>query len=275
MLGEWWFWGIAACVVVLFFLRKPIQFTAQSWFNFLTMKNDFEEHFLRAPIRSERRILWSFGGLAYAVFRLNHHPNDKWNQFRLDMALDQCRYQVDMYSREDERRSDVILAWLNDKYRVAASYLKTQYIAEDPAGGVNVAQNIWLIDYREHYLEIFGRDASRLTENVLAELFVFRAWTTQFAFRIASHDANHDALISETINGCKYQGIKIFEKTHGFSIEEVLECNFMDLIEDRWYTYDDVVVSSPKEIPASEICGELLRLANIADGFVAFSETVH
>ena len=265
MQSEWWFLGVVAFFLICLYMRNSIQFT--TWFNFLIMKNDFEKHFLRTPTRSERRLLWSFGKLANTVLRLKRHPKEGLHRYRLGSALDQCRYQLNSYSIYDDMRSDEILNWLNDKYRVAASYLTNQHHPETPIDRV-IAQSIWLIDYRDHYLEVFDHDASRLTDKVLAELFVFRAWTTRFALCFASPTANHETLISETINGSKYRGIKIFEETHGFSLEEELKRNFMDLIENRWYTYDDVVVLSSKEIPAIELCGELLRLANVADPIV-------
>ncbi len=81
-----------------------------------------------------------------------------------------------------------------------------------------------------------------MTRNRLAELFLFRAWTAQFGYRIFSSDRYaSEKLIGETVNACKYLGLGVVEKLHGFSIESELGADFITLIEDRWKEYDLVI----------------------------------
>ena len=133
-----------------------------------------------------------------------------------------------------------------------------------------IAENVWQINYRDHYWDAFNGDTSQFSNRVLAELFLFRAWTTQFAFRIAANPADHDALVTETVSGCKYLGLKQFEKKHGFSIEDELKGDFMALIEERWHAYDDIVIRAPKTIPSSELCNAFLKQVGIIDPLVLY-----
>ena len=136
--------------------------------------------------------------------------------------------------------------------------------AVDIAGNV-IDQVTYLMNYREHYDPIFQEAPELLTDKVLAELFLFRAWTTQFAYRMVADSRAHDALITETVSSCRYLGNKMFRHLHGFSIEEELASDLMDLIEGRWWLYDDVVIKSDKTLPSREICGQFTKQAGVHD----------
>ena len=127
-----------------------------------------------------------------------------------------------------------------------------------------------LPDELPHALPAFIRCFSgiAMTEKVLAELFLFRAWTTQYAYRMFAHASTHDAFITETVSSCKYLGIGLFEKASGFSIERKLGDEFIELIESRWWHYDEVVVenkNSDTTIPARELCGKVCSFAEVVD----------
>lgn len=128
-----------------------------------------------------------------------------------------------------------------------------------------IDEQVYLMNYERHYADIL---ANHLTRTRLAELFLFRAWTAQFGYRVFSTDQYaSEKLIGETVNSCKYLGLGIFQVTHGFSIESVLGGEFFDLIEDRWHQYD-VVVSAllgSSGIPTVEIITVLTNRLNIID----------
>ena len=135
-------------------------------------------------------------------------------------------------------------------------------------GGNIVADTTYLLDHREHYEPMFREASVELTNRILAELFLFRAWTTQFAYRIFADSNVHDDLITETVSSCKQLGIALFARKQGFSIEEELNDDFMSLVETRWWAYDDVVVrNKDKDIPTLELCGAF-------DGFVEVKDLI-
>ena len=55
-----------------------------------------------------------------------------------------------------------------------------------------VADTTYLLDHREHYEPMFREAGVELTNRILAELFLFRAWTTQYAYRIFADSNVHD-----------------------------------------------------------------------------------
>lgn len=125
------------------------------------------------------------------------------------------------------------------------------------------------MDYRKHYQPIFSSEDT-LTDKVLAELFLFRAWTTQYAYRMFADAQAHDALITETVSSCAHLGTGIFQTKHGFSIEDELRNAFIELVEDRWRQYDDVVIENKDSealIPARQLCGTLMRVSGVTDPF--------
>jgi len=70
------------------------------------------------------------------------------------------------------------------------------------AATAKIDEMTYLLDYREHYADVFSDGLeSHLKPQVLAELFVFRAWTAQFGCRIFSSDRRaSEHLIGETVN---------------------------------------------------------------------------
>jgi hypothetical protein len=124
------------------------------------------------------------------------------------------------------------------------------------------------MDYRSHYKDALeGLGESHMRATVLAELYIFRAWTAQFGYRIFSSNAGlSEKLIGETVNSTKYLGLDLFQEVHGFSIEDALDAEYMSLVEDRWQKYDLVVstrLSAPRITnfsPPSTACSVLASL---------------
>lgn len=127
-----------------------------------------------------------------------------------------------------------------------------------------IGETTYLMDYREHYGSSFGETGTALSNRILAELFLYRAWTAQFAYRMVADQRAHDALISETVNACNHLGLGVFELTHGVSVEEELGNDFISLIEDRWETYDSVVT---EHFGGQEVDNDNLPLARLAGAF--------
>ena len=138
------------------------------------------------------------------------------------------------------------------------------------AATAKIDEQVYLLNYREHYTPILGDNA---TPPRLAELFLFRAWTAQFGYRIFStNHASSEKLIGETLNSCKYLGLAFFREVHGFSIEETLGKDFLDLIEERWRDYDICVTaaSDRAKLPTIEIISALTGRLGLADPTVTY-----
>lgn len=133
------------------------------------------------------------------------------------------------------------------------------------ASTAKIDEQVYLMNYRNHYGDILG---DHITQPRLAELFLFRAWTAQFGYRIfSSHPDASEKLIGETVNASKCLGLGMFRQVHGFSVESELGSDFISLIEDRWRDYDVVVSTMPKadRLPTMEIITVLTKHLDVAD----------
>jgi hypothetical protein len=133
------------------------------------------------------------------------------------------------------------------------------------AATAKIDEQVYLLNYRQHYAEILG---DYVTPQRLAELFLFRAWTAQFGYRVFSSDPDaSEGLIAETVNASKYLGLAMFQQVHGFSVETELSADFMTLVEDRQRDYDLVVSTMPKpdRLPTMEIISLLTKRLDVAD----------
>lgn len=138
------------------------------------------------------------------------------------------------------------------------------------ASTAKIDKQVYLLNYCNHYSNIVS---DYMTPSVLAELFLFRAWTAQFGYRIfSSNPEASEKLIGETVNSSKYLGLGVFQEVHGFGVESVLGSDFISLIEDRWRSYDVVVSTMPRSdrLPTMEIVAVLTQYLGIADPVVTF-----
>jgi hypothetical protein len=123
---------------------------------------------------------------------------------------------------------------------------------------------VFNLDYRSRYAPIL---LEFLSESAIAEIFLFRAWATQFGYRMFSTNAEvSENLVGETVNSCKYLGLDSFAQIHGFSIEDKLGDDFISLVDDRWRDYDLVVSTDVKQtgIPTEQIIRVLSKKLHIA-----------
>ena len=143
------------------------------------------------------------------------------------------------------------------------------------AASARIDEQVYLLNYRDHYADILHEYS---TERRLAELFLFRAWTAQFGYRVFSSNREaSERLIGETVNAAKYLGLGMFQQVHGFSVEEELGAEFISLIEDRWRDYDVVVSTVPpgaNRLPTMEIVGVLTHRLDIADPTVTYALSI-
>lgn len=141
------------------------------------------------------------------------------------------------------------------------------------AATAKIDEMVYLLNYKSHYTDIFtGVGEPNMMPEAIAELFLFRAWTTQFGYRIFSSDKDaSEKLIGETINSTKQLGLGLFQEVHGFSIEDTLGEDYMTLLEDRWQKYD-LIVSTRKggDIPTMELITELTRRIGVSDPTVTY-----
>jgi hypothetical protein len=145
------------------------------------------------------------------------------------------------------------------------------------AASAKIDDMVYLLNYERHYADtLTGLGESRMRPEVLAELFLFRAWTTQFGYRVFCSDKNaSEKLIGETVNSTKYLGLGMFRKVHGFSVEDTLGADYMSLVEDRWRNYDLVVSThTGGGIPTMELMAELTRRLGVADAAVTYQLSI-
>ena len=104
---------------------------------------------------------------------------------------------------------------------------------------------VYFVNYREVYETIGTILGVSLSQKVLAELFLFRGWTTQFGYRIfSSNHAASEELINETVSLISNVGLKIFQDIHGFSIEDCLGGDYIRLVDSRWQEYDRTFIAN-------------------------------
>lgn len=137
-------------------------------------------------------------------------------------------------------------------------------------GVAHIDQFTYLLDYRKHYSPMFSESIS---DETIAELYLFRGWATQFGYRIFSSDQEtSESLIEETVNATKYIGLNVFQELHNFSLEQSLGEQYMRLLSSRWRSYDEQVVGNMSDgIPVNFIVSQLLRNIGSNDPIARFS----
>lgn len=187
------------------------------------------------------------GGYAFAVMNLWH----------VVQTVSIQRGGMNMM-REDPKR----FAELAHQYEQAR---RSHVLTENDVGALDLGKYFYLMKYREHYAVLL--DGVENEQKILSELFLFRGWTTQFGFRIFNSERHLvDPIVSRVVNEGKYLGAGIFASAHGFSPTEELGADFMDLIEDRWRTYDmEVEMQTSPSIPTLAICGKALDYCELAN----------
>jgi hypothetical protein len=141
------------------------------------------------------------------------------------------------------------------------------------ASTAKIDEMVYLLNYDRHYADLLTRlREPSLRSEVLAELFLFRAWTAQFGYRVFSSNTDaSERLIGETVNSTKYLGLALFREVHGFSLEDALVADYTSLVEDRWRNYDLVVSThTGRGIPTMELMTALTRRLGVADPAVTY-----
>lgn len=145
------------------------------------------------------------------------------------------------------------------------------------AATAKIDDMVYLLNYKRHYANVLtGLGKFNIGPEVLAELFLFRAWTTQFGYRIYSSDNDvSEKLIGETINSTKYLGLAMFQEIHGFSVEDILGADYMSLIDDRWRNYDLIISAHSGEgIPTMALMTDLTGRLGVADPAVTYQLSI-
>lgn len=137
-----------------------------------------------------------------------------------------------------------------------------------------IDQQVFLMNYAKEYGGILGEYT---TAQRLAELYLFRAWTAQYGYRIFSSNTDaSEKLIGEVVNSTHYLGLGIFQQTHGFAIETTLDADYLTLVDDRWRDYDLVVSTwTGQGIPTMGLMTVLTERLGIADAFVTYPLSIN
>lgn len=123
------------------------------------------------------------------------------------------------------------------------------------------------MNYKEHYEEFLEEVENE--KKVIAELFVFRAWTTQLGFRLFSSQPEiSERIIESIIAQGKQLGKGMLNMMEQVDIENETNLEYMDLIDSRWQAFDKAFIdnkSSELPIPTRQICGQLTEFCGIQD----------
>lgn len=131
---------------------------------------------------------------------------------------------------------------------------------------IDLGKYFYLMKYKEHYQEFLSGVSNK--SKVISELFLFRAWTTQFGFRIfSSHENVSEKIIYEVVNLGNTLGKGTLLILEGIDIEKTLNNEFISLLESRWQEYDKVVICYRNEvaIPTRQIISKVCDQCNIKD----------
>ena len=129
---------------------------------------------------------------------------------------------------------------------------------------IKLGQHFYLMNYGQHYADFLEGVNNR--KKVIAELFVFRAWTTQLGFRIfSSQPMLSEKIIGEVFNQGKL-GKGILNQLEQVNIETETNRKYVDLVDSRWQDYDKVLIANKNSemlMPARQICGKLTEFCDV------------
>jgi hypothetical protein len=111
---------------------------------------------------------------------------------------------------------------------------------------MELGRYFYLIDYRSHYgpLPTFFANPAL----AIAELFLFRAWVTQFGFRIfSSYPQISEDIINRTIMLTSTLGRAMLAQAYGIRFESLFSSDFIELLDSRWNEYDSVIARHQSE----------------------------
>ncbi len=131
---------------------------------------------------------------------------------------------------------------------------------------IKLGQHFYLMNYSGHYSDFLdGVDNKKKT---IAELFVFRAWTTQLGFRLfSSQPTLSEIIIGEVFNQGKL-GKGMLSQLEQVDIEIETNEEYGDLVDSRWQAYDKIFIdhkNSETPVPSRQVCGKLTDFCDIKD----------
>lgn len=100
----------------------------------------------------------------------------------------------------------------------------------------------YLMSYEEEYSELLPSVPDR--NGALSELFLFRFWLTQCAYRLAKPEAlSEDDILNSIIPNGMTLGNGMFQRINSVDIEEALGYELSELVELRFQMYDRDFIS--------------------------------
>lgn len=137
-----------------------------------------------------------------------------------------------------------------------------------PSSKVKPGRYFALFPYRDHYGWLL-RDVPN-PESCIAELFLFRGWTTQAGFRLFSSDQSEsDRIVQTVVDTARLIGFPGLASTQGVDVRTLWSEDLMTVLEKRWWEYDDFIVkheATDKElVPTRKICRAVIGHCGIRD----------
>jgi hypothetical protein len=121
---------------------------------------------------------------------------------------------------------------------------------------INFEKYFYLMNYEQHYAEVLSMMPDR--NLAIAELYIFRGWTTQWGFRLFSPNKEiGDKVIYEVWNHGEFLGRIMMEAKYKITVPDA------STVESRWQEYDEVFMretTQEKPIPALQLATKAASL---------------
>lgn len=127
----------------------------------------------------------------------------------------------------------------------------------------NYGESFYQIDYRKRYKDFL--EDIKDSDKILCELYLFRAWTTQFYMRLVLGEQQGDEILYEVVNLSNTLGLGIFELYNKLNFAQVMKAELEQLLPEKWEAYDDVYLAlkSESSLPTMQICDKFMDFCAI------------
>lgn len=153
------------------------------------------------------------------------------------------------------------------KFRGIFKKQSNHQLSTDNVGDkLKIADFYFLFKYREHYLDFLVDTNNQ--DRVISELFVFRAWTTQFGYRLFTSDHEISEKIIDLTFNLGQMGIGMLKLMDSVDLENEFSNDYQTIFDERWQQYDKLFIDyrdTEPPIPTWRICGGLMKFCNISD----------
>ncbi|PCJ27394.1 MAG: hypothetical protein COA97_03755 [Flavobacteriales bacterium] len=129
-----------------------------------------------------------------------------------------------------------------------------------------ISDVIYKSNYKQEFADLLNIESFKgKEEQLLSEVFLFKQWFIQFSLRMfikKNKYQEEEFLLQSILIEYEDSGIeKLNENKNYFNLETTLNGKYMDLINNRWSRYDEVIIKSTNQLtlePIANIFSERL-----------------